>query len=138
MPREPPVINADFPVREIMSCPTIPILSLIERLSANAAAHRGIQQSAKQILGKCISDHAFRMPLHANDPVGIAVPFHCFDNSVRRASGNAQILSGFADCLMMRAVDLGFRRASCRTGFASCRDFYTMKRLRSSLLFPFP
>ena len=61
------------------------------------------------------------MPLHARDPVGIADPFDGFDDLIGRVRGDAQILAGRENRLVVRAVDANFVCASelreARAGF---------------------
>src|ERR1700675_2115755 len=48
------------------------------------------------------------MPLYAHHPVPAALPFYRFDDAIGSAGGHAQSAAGLEDCLVMRAVDLGF------------------------------
>jgi hypothetical protein len=65
-------------------------------------------QLAKQRLCEIVGcDHAFGMPLHADDPVRVARPFDCFDHSVGRVAHDAQISARAEHGLVMRAIYAG-------------------------------
>ena len=63
----------------------------------------------KQMLREQVIRHAFRMPLHSYNPVGIAGPLYRFDSAIRRVRSDAEFFSRPIDGLVMTAVDVRSR-----------------------------
>src|SRR5437588_7931088 len=115
MPREPPVIRAALPAREIMTPPIEPENRNWKIETGNSSCLRlvrhglvsracGRNELAEQALRKRILVHPFGMPLHTRNPVGIPDPFDPFDRAVRSARGNVQIPPWLLNRLVVRAV----------------------------------
>ena len=49
--------------------------------------------------------HAFRVPLHTDDPIVVRGPFHAFDEAVLGQAGHSEIFPGLIDRLVMAGVD---------------------------------
>ena len=76
------------------------------------------------------------MPLHADDPVGVAGPFDCFDHAIRRVRHDAKIFSRLKHGLMMRAVHACFRRAGQLRQARACFKSDLVMRLRTFVARP--
>src|SRR6266403_5330346 len=93
MPREPPVMSAALPAREIMKPPKLETLkSKFENMKRASLSFgrdglmgaRDDQEFFEEPLRKIIlGRHPLRMPLEADNPVRVANPLHCFDDPVR-------------------------------------------------------
>jgi hypothetical protein len=49
--------------------------------------------------------HAFRVPLHTDDPAGAALPFDGFDGAIGSMGRDGQVSSWLLDGLVMAAID---------------------------------
>src|SRR5262249_8731623 len=118
IPREPPVIKAAFPAKEIMIPPSevkafagtaLRALSCPPGPSAPCCLELGLARRAdkvgKQFLRKRIVRQSLRMPLNANPPVFRRIEFHGFHNSVRAACRYLQSFSRLRDRLVVAAID---------------------------------
>src|SRR5260370_24118325 len=116
MPREPPVMSAALPAREIMNPPRTetrkPKLetrttTALRLVSDDLTGARGRDEFFEEPLLKSIlRRHQFRMPLDAHNPGRVACPLHCFDDFVRSQPRYTQIFTESANRLMMAAVDM--------------------------------
>src|SRR5208282_4148812 len=141
MPREPPVMSAALPAREIMNPSG---RTKIEKRKSNnglwarSALHCGLagrdHELAEQCGGECVAFHALGVPLDADDPVRVAMPLDRFNDAVGSVCGDAQATAGRADGLMMRTVDARLedtgKRGEARIGIHAQR----MVRMHSVLV----
>src|ERR1700676_3407410 len=74
----------------------------------------------KQSFRKGISEHAFGMPLHADDPVRIAGPLERLDGAVGSVRGDLQAFSYALHSLMVRAIHRRLNDTS-NFGNTTCR-----------------
>ena len=74
--------------------------------SGSLTGARGRDELLKQALREWIIRHAFRMPLDSHNPVGIAGPFHAFDDAIRGVGGDTKLFPGLVDGLVMAAIDM--------------------------------
>ena len=78
-------------------------------LGMNRGFARCRREIRKQRLREAIGcGHAFGVPLHPRDPVGIAGPFNRFDHVIGRVRHDAEIFPRLEHRLMMRAIHLNF------------------------------
>src|SRR6266436_404502 len=116
MPREPPVMSAALPAREIMTPPKVETRkSKLENRNRPTSAVRdgcagSLPQCAKQRRCQRIALHSLRMPLYADDPVFVRLVLDRFDYTIGSNRGDAQAAAQIPDGLVMRSIDLHVER----------------------------
>jgi hypothetical protein len=81
-------------------------LNILRHRAASLSGRRN--EISEQPFRKGISEHAFRMPLHADDPVGIPGPLDRLYGPVGSMGGDLQAFSNALHGLMVRAVHRRF------------------------------
>src|SRR5258708_32152414 len=110
MRREPPVMSAALPAREIMNPPKTRKYTNLRLVSDDLTGACGSDELLEQALRKRIVRHALWMPLDSYNPVGIAGPLDRLINAVGGLCCDAGFFPGLVDRLMMTAVDVSRER----------------------------
>src|SRR5260370_6523818 len=120
-------MSAALPGREIMNPPKLKLENRNSKKTASLllvsdglTGTRGGNEFPKQALRERIFQHALRMPLNADDPVGFAGPLDALDDAVGCIRCHRKFLTGQIDCLVMTAIDFRCGR-SIQSGKSTIR-----------------
>src|ERR1700724_4897126 len=115
-------MSAALPASEIIKPPSIDWCQKTEIRSCRAGARliaadhftqisaarrgcaRGLHQRTKERSRKRVTGHAFRMPLHAENPVLVRFVLNSLDHAIGCNRGNAQAMPKVSNRLVMRGV----------------------------------
>ena len=119
-----PLSFLDFPIPGF-AFEKIHLLRRLPRAGRSTNAEKIARENSLCSIG------ALRVPLHANDEMIGRVGLNCFDDAiVGRNCCHAQIISDFANCLMMARIHLYIGLADVREDFLQprlIRDFHWMR-----------